>query len=330
MLSNVNLNLLLALHALIEERSVTRAGLRLGLSPSAMSHALARLRDLLGDPLFVRSAGQLVPTERAESLAQPLRKLIGDMERIVRDPAGGDGGFAGALRVAMPSSLQPVIAPGIAALMKEEAPKLTVRFLDYPVTGEIAEEGGFDIIVGIFDEIPVAMESTILFEDQAVFVVRKGHPVLQGLVTPSSCARYPFVEVNVPAKPLAEAPFMPRGVEWHVAHTTSSWFVSALTVANSDCVGVLPARLMSVLGASRLVAAGCLSPGGPMRISACWPRRLEDWPEHEWFRRALTRMSSELEPLDALMRRLSRNRPYGPGLRARSPGRSPPGGMRSI
>src|SRR6201989_3278198 len=86
-LSAIDANLLVALHALLEERNVVRAARRLALSPSATSHALARLRDLLGDALLVRAGRRLVPTPRGEALLAPLERLIAEREGILRPAA---------------------------------------------------------------------------------------------------------------------------------------------------------------------------------------------------------------------------------------------------
>jgi DNA-binding transcriptional LysR family regulator len=85
-LAQLDLNLLMALHALLEERSVTRAGETLGLSQSATSHALNRLRKLFDDPLLVRTSKGMVPTPRAENLLEPLRKILSDIKQLIQTP----------------------------------------------------------------------------------------------------------------------------------------------------------------------------------------------------------------------------------------------------
>src|SRR5688572_12236319 len=89
-LADLDLNLLLALDALLRERSVTRAGAALGLSQPAMSHALARLRELLGDELLVRRGNEMEPTPRADGLAAPLREVLRDIEELLGEPRDFD------------------------------------------------------------------------------------------------------------------------------------------------------------------------------------------------------------------------------------------------
>src|SRR3954464_4137486 len=129
-LSGIDANLLVALHALLDERSVVRAARRLALSPSATSHALARLRELLGDALLVRAGRQLVLTARGEALLVPLGRLIAEMETILRATAPLEPTtLRRAFRVATTDHVQFVLLRRLDALLRREAPKVDLYFV---------------------------------------------------------------------------------------------------------------------------------------------------------------------------------------------------------
>src|SRR5258708_10427690 len=127
-LANFNLNLLLALDGLLSQRSVTAAAKRVRVTPSAMSHSLAELRDLLGDPLLVRSGRGMVLTPRAEALVGPLHTLLVDVERLLRggatfDPATTTRRFV----IAAPYFLATLLLPPLIEAVAKEAPGISLE-----------------------------------------------------------------------------------------------------------------------------------------------------------------------------------------------------------
>ena len=122
-LDQLNLHHLRALDALLAEGSVTRAAQRLGLTPSALSHALRGLREVLDDPLMVRGTGGMVPTPRAEALALPLRRALHDLSQALTDaPAFDPATATRTFRVGMPDSLAFLLMPRLIGRLRQEAP----------------------------------------------------------------------------------------------------------------------------------------------------------------------------------------------------------------
>src|SRR5882672_4782433 len=140
-----DLNLLIVFDAVMQERSVTRAGQRIGLSQPAMSHALGRLRHMLKDELFIRAPDGMVPTPRAEELAQPLRSALSEMQRALEptafDPAAADRNFALALNnyaaVVLAAPLVTAVAAAAPSVRLELRPSGTLDLVDRLDRGDL-------------------------------------------------------------------------------------------------------------------------------------------------------------------------------------------------
>src|SRR5258708_1978359 len=173
-----DLNLLIVFDAVMQERSVTGAGRRIGLSQPAMSHALNRLRHTLKDELFVRTPEGMVPTPRAETLAQPLRNALSEMQLALEptafDPSASDRRFA--LAVNNYSAI--VLVPPLVAAISAAAP--SVR-LDFRPSGTLdiadrLDRGDLDVALGTIDTSGERFSTASLLEDKFVLVMRRGHP----------------------------------------------------------------------------------------------------------------------------------------------------------
>lgn len=137
-LRNLDLNLLKALDALLDERSVTRAAASLNLTQSAMSGTLTRLRESLDDPLFVRAKRGIVPTARALELAAPVKRVLGDIEALLQPPLFDPAGATLTLTIAATDyALRAIAVPFLTAL-KTQAPMMRVALV--PVQGEAVQE----------------------------------------------------------------------------------------------------------------------------------------------------------------------------------------------
>jgi DNA-binding transcriptional LysR family regulator len=179
-LTSLNLNLLVALDALLTERSVTRAGRKIGLAQSSMSHALASLRELFGDPLLVRSARGMVPTPRARELEAPLRRALDMLETAIDTPTPFDPATASlTFGLASDAVQQVILLPGVFRVLQECAPGIALH-TEAPVDakqtcGKLAN-GELDFAIGHFDDPPTDVHRRHLASDRIVYVARKGHP----------------------------------------------------------------------------------------------------------------------------------------------------------
>jgi DNA-binding transcriptional LysR family regulator len=177
-LQRFDLNLLKTLLVLDEERNIQRAAARLFVTPSAVSHALARLRQVLSDPIFVRSGLQLVPTSRCTAVVMAIRPLLGEVSQILDTSASGDrSGFdpstlARTIAVVMPGALELSLLPRLAATMAQQAPrsKLIVRNFERRSYEVDLASGEVDIVLSVGGHTPARDDiwKETLWEDELV------------------------------------------------------------------------------------------------------------------------------------------------------------------
>ncbi|KAF2407148.1 DNA-binding transcriptional regulator, LysR family [Pseudomonas antarctica] len=194
-----DLNLLITLDVLLTEGSVARAAQRLRLSPSAMSRALARLRETTGDPLLVRAGRGLVPTPRALALREQVSRLVQEAQAVLRPAQSLDlGQVTRTFTLRASEEFVENLGPALLARIAQDAPFVRLRFVnktdnDYA----LLREGRVDLAIGVVD--PGASPEVLtqaLFRDRLVGVVRSGHPLSQGEVSAARFAQGQHVYVS--------------------------------------------------------------------------------------------------------------------------------------
>ena len=199
---HLDLNLLVALDALLDERSVTRAARRLGLTQSTVSGMLTRLRAALGDPLFVRSQHGIVPTRRASQLAAPLKDLIAAAKVIATaerfDPATASQTFSVSLNDYMQLT---VLLPLVADLRRKAAGiRLSVRPLVVDNLAADLARGEIDLVVTIPEFAMSDLPSRLLYRETYVGVVRREHPLAGRLGQKRTVFTAPIYDCFAPRK----------------------------------------------------------------------------------------------------------------------------------
>lgn len=194
-----DLNLLVTLDVLLAEGSVARAARRLQLSPSAMSRALARLRETTGDPLMVRAGRGLVPTPRAIELRDRVRQLVQDGQAVLRPAEKIDlGRLVRTFTLRTSEGFTENFGPGLIARIGEEAPGVRLRFVQKPDkdSGPL-RDGTVDLETGVVgDTTGPEVRTRALFRDRFVGVVRTGHPLTRGRITPARYAAGRHIAVS--------------------------------------------------------------------------------------------------------------------------------------
>ncbi|HND34444.1 MAG TPA: LysR family transcriptional regulator, partial [Myxococcota bacterium] len=181
-LATVDLNLLVTLHLLLEERSVRGAARRAGVSPSAMSHSLGRLRELLHDEVLVRAGHGMVATPRAELLAGPIRDLLAQARGVLLEGRAIEPGqLRLAFRLVCTDHVTTVLIPRVEAALSTQAPGVDLYVCPLvPQTMEDLRLGQVDAAIGVFPEAPPEMRTRRLFVDRFVTIARADHPRLAG------------------------------------------------------------------------------------------------------------------------------------------------------
>ncbi|MBN9273678.1 MAG: LysR family transcriptional regulator, partial [Mesorhizobium sp.] len=187
-MQSVDLNLLVALDVLLSERSVTKAARRLGLSPSAMSRTLARLRLATGDPLLVQAGRVLVPTPYAEALAGQVHALARDAQAALRPPATrlDLASLDRTFTIRAGEGFVELLAAPLMAVIATIAPHVRLRFVLKPdKDAQPLREGLIDLEIGVIGTSAPEVRTQLLFRDRHVGVARNGHPLLKaGSITP--------------------------------------------------------------------------------------------------------------------------------------------------
>jgi len=198
-LLNVDLNLLKVLHALIEERNVTRAGERIGRSQPAMSNALNRLRAMFDDPLLVRGSGGLQLTARAEALKEPLAAILESIEGCLITDAEFEPATAhGLYRIAAPDYISLPVMSKLTAHVASKAPNMDLHVIteDRDLALEALDRNRADIALGNFNETKNSIRREHLFDEDFVCLLRKGHPALKGKLSAEVLLSYPHLLVS--------------------------------------------------------------------------------------------------------------------------------------
>jgi len=281
-------NLLVTLDVLLAEGSVARAARRLRLSPSAMSRALARLRETTGDPLLVRAGRGLVPTPRAMELREQVGQLVQDAEAVLR-PAKKlrlkqlVRTFTLRTREGFVENFGPALMARIAA----EAPGVRLCFVQkLDKDSAPLRDGIVDLETGVVGKAAAPeLRVQALFRDRFIGVVRTGHPLSQGKLTPERYAAARHIGVSrrgTGAEPVDEA-LASLGLERDIA-TRVGGFSTALALARaSDLVATVPERHTGNLRESmHSFALPVATP--PFTVSLLWHPRLDADPAHRWLR----------------------------------------------
>jgi DNA-binding transcriptional LysR family regulator len=287
-MSRPDLNLLVTLDVLLAEGSVARAAQRLRLSPSAMSRALARLRETTGDPLLVRAGRGLVPTPRALELREQVGQLVQDAEAVLRPTEKLDlKKLVRTFTLRTSDGFVESFGPALIARVGKEAPGLQLRFL--PKTDKDStplREGAVDLETGVVGKLTgPEVRVQALFRDRFIGVVRKRHPLSRGKVTAARYAAGRHVLVSrrsLDWGPIDEA-LKSFGLEREIA-TVVGGFAAALALARaSDLIASVPERHTGSLRAG-MHSFPLPVPVPEITVSLLWHPRLDADPAHRWLR----------------------------------------------
>jgi DNA-binding transcriptional LysR family regulator len=297
-MSTPDLNLLVTLDALLAEGSVARAARRLRLSPSAMSRALARLRKTTDDPLLVRAGRGLIPTPRALELRERVSQLVEDGKAVLR-PAETLNlrQLVRTFTLRTSEGFVENFGPALIARVSEEAPGVRLRFVQKPdKDSALLREGAVDLETGVVGKTTgPEVRAQTLFRDRFIGVVRTGHPLGRGKITPSRYAAGGHIRVSrrgVDKGPIDEA-LEPFGLQRKIV-TIVGGFSTALALARaSDLIATVPERHTGILRAG--MHSFSLPISMPeITVSLLWHPRLDADPAHRWLRGHVRRIASSL------------------------------------
>jgi len=292
-LNDLDLNLLRVFDAVLREKSVTRAGQRVGLSQPAMSNALARLRGLFGDPLFVRTPGGMNPTPCALRLADPVRRALDLLELTLREQAGFDAASATrTFRFHMSDIGEVVFLPPLLERLKRDAPGVRLEVAQYPVTGirESLETGKIDIALGFMPELGGGIAQQRLFRDRYVCLAREDHPVIRRNLSAAQfrAARHVLIASSGTGHEVVERMLEEQGLGGNIALRVPHFMVVPMILARTDLVCTVPwqlAQAFKATGRFRMLEVPLALPTFDVRM--LWHERFEQDPGNRWLRERL-------------------------------------------
>jgi DNA-binding transcriptional LysR family regulator len=295
-LTDVDLNLLLVLDALLRERSVTRAGAALGMSQPATSHALAKLRELFGDELLVRAGHEMEPTALAESLVPALGQVLADLEELLWrgatfDPTTAQRELAIATTDLVEATLVPHLFPRLAL---GRGMRLRLRRLAAELPERALAEGELDLAIGTILAPPAAMRVSTLYRESFLAIVRADHPCLAGEMTPERYAALDHVLVASPGDGpgMVDTALAALGLRRNVVLRTPHFLTIPMVIAASDLVCTLPARVARAAAGVVTFAPPIELPG--FDIAMYWHPRRERDPAVRWLRDQVRAAAAEL------------------------------------
>lgn len=301
-LSSLDLNLLRVFDAVARERHVTRAAQRLHLSQPAVSNALTRLRQALGDELFLRRPGGVEPTELALSLAQPVAEVLDRLRETLAahapfDPATSDRVFT----LGLSEYAEAVLAPPLLAHLAREAPGvlLAIQHADRTNAMAMLAQDEAQMVLGMLAEPPALYTRLRLLPEAFLVMMRPGHPLAGAPLTVEGFAAYPHLlhSPNGSREGALDAPMReaghPRRLGAVVAHLAA---VPAI-LKETDMVMALSARLARQMAAAHgLALQTCPVETRHTRLSLIFHRRFEADQGHAWLRRLLLNLAREVTP----------------------------------
>ncbi|OKO69985.1 LysR family transcriptional regulator [Bradyrhizobium sp. NAS96.2] len=298
-LNSLDLNLLVALDALLRDANVSRAAMRLNLSQPATSHALQRLRDLIGDPLLVRSGARMELTPRAQALRSPLAQALDQVRTLFIsdefDAARSERHF----RLMMPDLAVELLMPSLMEKVTQLAPNVTIDVVPWRgpaiFTAEFART--IDLVISIGDSFK-GFHRQRLYTDSDALAVRRGHPVGAKLKKREAflTARHVAVIIRGQNEDLIDTWLRGKGIERRIALVVPGYIEALHVTARTDLVAFVPRRLISAL--SKQLSLATVTPPldpGIDEQHMFYPTRAQMDPGSIWLRRLMLETGRELE-----------------------------------
>lgn len=305
----LDLNLLRVFDEVMAEGSLTRAARNLSLTQPAVSNALRRLRETLGDELVQRSGQGMAPTPRARAIWPAVREALAQLQSSLIPnefvPAEANTSFVLAMSDASAAELIPVLTE----TLEKQAPRVTLRVV--PLTTRdprsMLDEEACDLAVGYFPSMladltartqsgePQPFFHQRLFTGEYVCVMRKDHPLAQGPLTIDAFCEARHMLVSFSGRPFGfvDEALATLGRERFVVMTVNQFFTAARVVANANLLTVLPLHFVKVTGyADQLVFRPLPFEVSPVLVDAVWHRRSQQRSSHVWLREVVQRAAN--------------------------------------
>lgn len=293
--NRIELNLLRVFDAVLQTRSVTVAAYNLGCTQPAVSNALNRLRDALGDPLFVRTSEGMVPTPWAEQIGGPIREALAQIRDTLEHRLRFDARTAErTFKIFMTDAGQLTMLPELARVAAVEAPHVSIHTVQVPpfrMRESALENGEVDLAVGYFEDFEGPFHRVRLFTEEFVCAVRVGHPRIDGELTLEHFLQARHLVYHprgcgyAARENLIDGVFQYHGLKRNVAVQVTHFLGAWTMLTQSDLLLVIPRRLAMVC--ATLAPVQILEPPFPLPsfdVAQYWHERFHNDPGNRWLR----------------------------------------------
>jgi DNA-binding transcriptional LysR family regulator len=298
-LNSLDLNLLVALDALLKEASVSRAATRIGLSQPATSHALQRLRDVIGDPLLVRTGARMELTPRAQGLRGPLAQTLDQVRGLFTPDEFDASRSERQFRLMMPDLAVELLMPPLMEKVTKQAAGVTIDVVPWRgsaiFTAEFART--IDLVISIGDAFK-GFHRQRLYTDSDALAVRRGHPAGARLKTRDAflAARHVAVVIRGQNEDLIDTWLHSKGIERRIALVVPGYIEALHVAARTDLVAFVPRRLIAAL--TRQLSLQTITPPFDPGIDEqhmFYPTRAQFDPGSIWLRQLMLETGRELD-----------------------------------
>jgi DNA-binding transcriptional LysR family regulator len=297
-LRTIDLNLLVALDALLAERHVTKAADRVGLSQPAMSNALNRLRAMFGDELLVRTTTGMKPTPRASELAEPLHQVLRQVERVMVSDAGFNPQRSErTFTIRMSDILACLLLPKLAAARPADARiSYNTIHLSPSLTVDALERDEIDVAISMGLEHSASIRSEKLLRDRMVCLMRNPHPIGRGRLTFGRFISQEHMKVSMSPTDLrfVDDVLAERGHRRRIALNVPHWLVVPHVLKKTDLLAVMPRQLATVLMDDHLRMEELPFEPAPFDWMMYWHRRYDRSNANRWLRDQIKSVCSDL------------------------------------
>jgi DNA-binding transcriptional LysR family regulator len=299
-LNSLDLNLLVALDALLKEASVSRAAMRIGLSQPAASHALQRLRDVIGDPLLVRTGARMELTPRAQALRGPLSQVLDQVRGLFMPEQFDAGRSERHFRLMMPDLAVELLMPPLMEKVTKQAPGVTIDVVPWrgPAIFNAEFARTIDLVISIGDAFK-GFHRHRLYVDSDALAVRKDHPAGARLKKRDAflAARHVAVVIRGQSEDLIDRWLHTKGIERRIALVVPGYIEALHVTARTDLVAFVPRRLIAALATqlSLKIVTPPFDPGIDEQHMFC-PTRAQFDPGSIWLRKLMLETGRGLAP----------------------------------
>lgn len=295
---HVDLGLLTTLDALLQEESVTLAARRIGLSTPAVSHALARIREKLGDQILVRSGRGMVLTPRAEALKARVHMIVTEAQKAFEpERAFVPLELTRTFVVHVTDYVLTILGLDVDRILCAEAPGVCLRFVPNSMDDSaMLRDGSSDLAVGIYGELPPEMRSRQLLTDRFVCVVRQGHPTIEKSLSLEQFIQYPHIQVAPRGKPGGYVDDMLRekGLSRHVARAIPFFGTALQLAAHTDYILTISERIARAMAPTlNLAVLEVPIELRPYALSLLWHPRVDSDEGHRFLRDVFIRAARD-------------------------------------